>query len=313
MGRTLKTILVTGCNGFIGGQLARVAAARGFDVIGLDLIPRPNGTDFLNGYIQQDLSREDAFLSLKKSIPANIDAVIHAAGKSSVPGSLEDPNSDFMAGPAALQKVLEWTRTTNPEAKLLFLSSAAVYGNPRQLPISENTPIRPISPYGYHKSICEMLGQEYASLYGLKVAHARIFSAYGPGLNRQVVYDLMRRVFDHPKELKVYGTGDETRDFMYIDDVIDALLLVLQKGSFQGDAINIASGNHTTIRALAETILRVFRKDISLLSFENTSQPGMPQLWQADVSKLSALGFSPVYDIAQGLQKAKDYFFTEAT
>ena len=120
--------------------------------------------------------------------------------------------------------LLETLRTYLPSCRFVFLSSAAVYGNPQQLPSPRRSPCHPISPYGYHKYICEMLCREYGSIYSIKSSVLRIFSAYGERLRKQVIFDLCRKFSDPAlKTVEVYGTGDETRDFIHARDIAQAI------------------------------------------------------------------------------------------
>ncbi len=118
------------------------------------------------------------------------DVCIHAAGRASVPQSMADPASDYSDGPALTLAVLDALRRCVPDCAFVLLSSAAVYGNPPILPVNEEQAPNPISAYGYHKWQSEILCQEFASLFGIRAISVRLFSVYGAGLRRQVMWDL---------------------------------------------------------------------------------------------------------------------------
>jgi len=185
---------------------------------------------------------------------------------------------------------------------VVFLSSAAVYGNPASIPIDEEGPLRPISPYGFHKLLSEKLAEEFHVVYGLRTCIVRIFSAYGPGLQRQVLWDICQKALSEPV-VQLLGTGRETRDFVHASDVARGIRTVLEHASFQSEAYNLATGVETTIQDLASKLLNAL--DVtSSISFDGTVRQGDPMRWQADISRLSKLGFCPRISLAEG---TRDY------
>jgi UDP-glucose 4-epimerase len=185
---------------------------------------------------------------------------------------------------------------------VILISSAAVYGNPTQQPVSEVTPIAPISPYGYHKAMAEQLGQMYHQIFGLRTSAVRVFSAYGPGLHRQVVYDAVRMLRasgpGHPAVFR--GTGQETRDFIHVDDVAQGVYAVMQGAQWTGEVYNLASGESTTISDLVD-LVRSLLGAPSAATFDGVRARGHPLTWQADISRIRALGFSPAWTLRRGV------------
>jgi UDP-glucose 4-epimerase len=166
---------------------------------------------------------------------------------------------------------------------------------------------RPISPYGFHKLCAETLVREHAQLHGMSTASLRIFSAYGPGLPRQVVYDLARRI--RPSEpLRLDGTGHESRDFIHATDVARATFDVLERAPGKGEIYNVASGQETTIRTLAEH-LRALRGP-GPIEFSGKVRKGDPTNWRADVTALASLGFAPSIALTEGLRQVSDWVTT---
>lgn len=293
----MSKILVSGVNGFIGRNAARFFNSRGFTVHGFDVGPQEHAPlGDLAAYHQLRLPSEDFGNLLDRVEP---DLMIHCAGRASVPLSVTDPRTDFYSGPVLTWEVLDALRTQAPRCKFVFLSSAAVYGSPGRLPITEGDKIQPISPYGSHKHMSELIGQEFASIFGLRVASIRIFSAYGPGLRRQVMWDLCHQALQKGR-IEAQGTGNEGRDFIHVRDICEALAIVAAKAPMEGEVYNLGSGQETTIHDLAGLIIRSLGVSCPV-GFAGVIPPGTPLNWRADITRLSALGFRPTVDIPQGV------------
>ena len=168
-----------------------------------------------------------------------------------------------------------------------------MYGDPELLPIAEDAPLAPVSPYGRHRVESEQLAAES----GVPLAIARVFSAYGEGLRRQVLWDVARRALaGGPVELS--GTGEETRDFVHARDVAAAVSAIAQRSAFQGEIVNVATGAETTIADLA----RLTRTSSAAreVRFTGVGRPGDPARWRADIGRLRSLGFEPSVAIEDG-------------
>lgn len=295
-----KTVLITGAGGFIGHHMAKHFYQRGCRVIGCDRTPRQaHFNSSLHEYFSSDITDESAIQNIIRT--SNPDYCIHAAGRSSVGESMTNPEEDFLCGPVATFSLLNAIRKHAPGCKTVFLSSAAVYGNPLALPVDEEHPVNPLSAYGFHKWQSELICREFSSLYKVPTANGRIFSAYGPGLKRQVVWDITRKMLASER-IQLFGTGGESRDFIHIDDIVQAVSLIIEHASFHGEAYNIASGVETTIRELAEMIRDSVGKDIAIL-FDGNNPVGNPNNWRADIAKLSSLGFTISVPLARGINK----------
>jgi UDP-glucose 4-epimerase len=300
-----RTVLIVGVAGFLGRYAAREFTRAGWRVLGIDDVPPENAPPEIV-YSRLHLPAP-GFEELLATDPTK--ACIHAAGRASVPLSLADPAADFHDGVVLTFSLLDALRRCAPACRFVLLSSAAVYGNPPSLPVEESHPIAPLSPYGYHKRQCELLVEEFARLYALPALAVRIFSAYGPGLRRQVVWDICVRALDTGR-LKLRGAGDESRDFIHAADVARALIRLVERAPAQGEIYNLASGRETTIRELAGILLAHLGLAITP-EFDGNSPPGDPRNWRADIGRLEMFDFKPVIPLEDGLRAVANWTLAE--
>jgi len=301
-----KSILITGAAGFIGGYTAVTFRQAGWRTIGIDRKPLGPSSHPANPifefFAECDITREEDVIEVIND--QRPEACIHVAGPASVQASQEHPKDDYSAQTLPLISVLEAIRKADVTPRLLLVSSAAVYGNPELLPISEQAPVNPISPYGFHKHHQERLLDEYHSLYSLPVCKARVFSTYGPGLCHLAVWDITRRAL--LGDYSVKGTGLESRDYLYVTDLASALLCIVEKAAFEDETINVGSGEETPIIALAEIIHSYLGID-SKPQLQPADVAGNPGRWQADISRLSAMGFRKEIPLHEGINKTIEW------
>ena len=296
-------VLVTGASGFLGSWLADAAAASGSNLLGIDLRApaKPQiWTDFATGSCESvDLAR--LFRGRQVS------AVFHLAGGASVPVSVQDPFSDFSSLLPASARLATFLAKNHPSTRLVFFSSAAVYGNPTSLPVSESSPIRPISPYGIHKATAEFLFAHYARISGLSVSVLRIFSAYGPGLRKQLLWDVAQKAMEAfaagEKSITLSGTGRETRDFIFAADIAKAaLLLATVPGNGNCETFNVGTGVESTISEVATRLIEALELEIDV-EFNGIVRAGDPANWQSDIRKLQRIGFVAEVQIGNGISR----------
>jgi UDP-glucose 4-epimerase len=286
-------LLIIGSKGFIGSHCTSVLSSEN-EVYGCDVV---------NDYVNDNYYQVDATNADYKDIfrDKEFDVCINCSGAASVPDSFKNPLKDFSLNTFNVIKILEAIKELQPSCKFINLSSAAVYGNPEKLPITEDTPLLPLSPYGVHKKYAEEIVAEYARFFNLNTCSLRLFSVYGPGLCKQLFWDLHTKIM-HADHIELWGTGDESRDFIYSSDLVNAINCVIKKGEFKGESINVSDGIETTIKSVAELFQKEHFKSFTFL-FDGRQSPGYPVNWRAGIDKLKAMGYQPMVSLQQGLQK----------
>ncbi|MFQ5616975.1 MAG: NAD-dependent epimerase/dehydratase family protein [Anaerolineales bacterium] len=297
-----QSILVTGGAGFIGSHLVEKLVNLQAKVVVVDNL----STGHINhlaavekqiDFQQLDLLRDDLRPILAERQFATL---FHMAGNVNVPLSVEDPQYDFEKNAQMTLNVLQALREASPETALIYPSSAAVYGRGSATPYRETDPTFPIAPYGVSKLTGEHYTRTFASLYGLRTACLRLFAVYGPRLRRQVVYDLIQKLYRDPHELFIYGDGTQVRDMSHVSNIVDALIIVAARGPLKGEIYNAGTDEFVTIRQLAEMICQEMGLSPKFV-FSGDVRPGDAQHWTADLSRLRALGYQPRLKLAQGL------------
>ena len=301
---TANTVLITGANGFIGHYLSMLYAAKGWDVIGIGQEEYPEKEWRKFGLKQWILS--DVSIDSLKVIEDNIDLIVHCAGSASVPLSVSDPYLDYQSNVRTTLEVLEYVRTCSPYTKIVLPSSVAVHGEVKQLPIMETDPLKPISPYGVHKKIAEDLCLSYARNFSLSVSIVRLFSVYGPGLRRQILWDACNKANKHD-DSAFYGTGNETRDFIHVEDAAELLYLTGEYAVPDGLIVNGGTGVSTAIGDLISEIYLTMNYEVKP-DFSMKVKVGDPVHYQADISRARSLGWTPKRDIHQGIRDYVNWF-----
>ena len=295
--KVMKNILIIGSKGFIGNQLKIFLENKKFNVWGADVI-----TDYTESdqYVVIDASNADYREIFETQ---QFDLCINCSGAASVPDSLQHPLRDYNLNTVNVFKLLEAIRTNQPTCKFINLSSAAVYGNPVKLPVSEVATVKPVSPYGYHKLMSEQICNEYYQFFGIPTCSVRIFSAYGEGLKKQLFWDLYQKTKSN-KKIFLFGTGKESRDFIYISDLLNAIYVIALNTTFEGNVVNVANGEEIFIEDCVKIFYDFFEKKIPY-EFSGKGRKGDPNNWVADISILKQLGYKQKYSINEGLY---DYY-----
>lgn len=286
-------ILIIGSKGFIGSHLVQYFTKKNFDVWQCDVV-----VDYvLPQYFQVDASNADYLEIFETQL---FDVCLNCSGAASVPDSLVHPQRDFTLNTSHVYKLLSAIQRYNAACKFVNLSSAAVYGNPTRLPIKETAELKPISPYGNHKLMAEMICKEFYDFFEINTCSLRIFSAYGNGLKKQLFWDLYHKM-QNSLMIKMFGTGNETRDFIHVDDIARAIELIIQHSAFTGEVINVANGVEVSIKEVIGVFVNIDNWN-GEIAFSGSERPGDPINWQADITLIKSFGYVPSMTMEQGLK-----------
>ncbi|MCK4300905.1 MAG: SDR family NAD(P)-dependent oxidoreductase [Planctomycetes bacterium] len=305
-------VLVTGAAGFIGSHLAERLCSQGLEVVGIDNLSNgceENVSGIGEGFelVKGDILKPE---ELSKACEG-VDSVFHLAAQSSVAKSTEDPVSDFELNVKGTLNVLECARKAGVKT-LVFTSSCTVYGD-AATPTAEDHPLGPISNYGASKAAAEAYFSSYSTLYGMGAVSVRYFNIYGPRTQKGVMFDLLQKLREDNGKLEVLGTGDQVKDYLYIDDAIDGTLLAVSEGEGSGEAYNVGSGEACTVKELVEGLLKAVGLDgkTEVTYKGGLSWPGDVQKSHSDISKMKGLGFAPKFTFDKGLKAFVDWYRAE--
>jgi len=301
-----RRVLVTGGAGFIGSHLVDSLLSKGFDVVVLDDLSTgrfENIKSHLNEesfrFIQGDIRDREV---LRKALDG-VDAVFHLAAITSVPYSVEHPDITFEVNVGGTRVLLESCLDFNV-GRFVYVSTSAVYGDPKYLPIDEDHPTEPISPYGESKLEAEELCLRFYKDYGLDVTVFRLFNVYGLRQRNDQYGGVIARFIEclsSGKPPVIYGDGSQTRDFIYVGDVVKAFIRSLYREGLSGKVLNVATGNPTSIRELAYTLMRLFGAE-GMEPLYRDAREGDIEHSYADISEAkNHLGFVPEVSLKEGL------------
>lgn len=289
-------VLILGSKGFLGQHCVRhFSELKDVEVFMCDVIVDYNS----NNYFLLDAgnpSYSELFLRHQ------FDVCINCSGAASVQDSVQHPQRDFTLNVFNVFRQLEAIRKFNPTCKFINLSSAAVYGNPDTLPIEENTNLAPISPYGKHKLMAEQICQEFHDNFGIATLSLRVFSAYGPGLKKQLFWDLHKKYKYISESIELHGSGLESRDFIYVDDLINLIDLIVRKAIFDGRALNACNGNEILIKDVVELYYQ-HMDETPPFHFNGVVRKGDPNNWCGDITEIKKLGYRQLVSIDEGVKR----------
>ncbi len=299
---------VTGAAGFIGRHACRELARRGWRVAGIGHGDWPAAEWQAWGL--------DAWLPADITVPAleelarragEPDLLIHCAGGASVPFSQTHPQEDCAQTVTTTARMLDFARRIKPLA-IVYPSSGAVYGEAAACPIPETAPLRPVSPYGVHKCQAEDLCRK-AAADGMRVAMVRLFSVYGPGLRKQLLWDACLKA--RTGDFRFSGTGAEIRDWLHVSDAVALLLLAAARAAPDCPVVNGGTGIGTSVREITGIVGREWRP-AAVPGFTGEPRPGDPDDYVAETARLRTWGFRPQVEVAAGVREYVDWFGKES-
>jgi UDP-glucose 4-epimerase len=310
----MSQCIVTGVAGFIGSTLAHRLLEEGCGVVGIDCL-----TDYYDTalkrenlsrlrtfdrfrFIEQDLTRMDLAASLD-----SVETVYHLAGQ---PGVRASWGSEFLCytkhNIEATQAVLEACK--HRPVRVVYASSSSVYGDTDRLPMREEDPVLPVSPYGVTKLAGEHLCRLYWKSFGLETVSLRYFTVYGPRQRPDMGFHKFFRAAQKGDTISVYGDGEQTRDFTFVDDIVRANLLAASKGK-PGEVYNIGGGSRVSLKEVLGTLeeiaaipLRIEHREAALGDVRHT--------WSDTSKARKDLDFTPTVDLSQGLRAQWEWFLS---
>lgn len=312
-----ETALVIGGAGFIGSHLVEKLIDERKKVFVLDnLLSGSRGNipkksvKFVHGDVRDAelvdnlVTKSDIVFHLAEYIPETRGyGVGHV-----IRYSVENPLLDFDVSCRGTLIVLE--KAKKYKKKVVFTSSAAVYGEPETVPIKEETPALPSSPYGASKICAEVYARLYSQLYEVPTTILRLFNVYGPRQKKYVMHDILFKLTNNSEKLEVLGSGLEERDFIFVQDAVDALLMA-RDPEFSGKIFNVGTGIATSIRELVRLILGILDIHPEVI-FTQSSWEGDIKRLVADISRIRKMGFQPKYQLEKGLRALINWFNNES-
>lgn len=302
--------LVTGGAGFIGSNLVETLVLNHNEVVVVDDLSMgkiANIKKFIGrGVTFYEKSITDFLFMQKLLKKEKFDYIVLLGAVASVADSINRPKETHEVNLEANVNIFETIRVEKLSIKkILFASSAAIYGNNPDLPKKESSLVDPLTPYAIDKFASERYAINYGKLYGLPTVATRFFNVYGPKQNPESPYSgvlsIIHNCLLNDSKFTVFGDGEQTRDFTYVKDVVKALLLMLNEKTALHDVYNVATGKRTTLNEDIRAFEKAMGKKLEIEYFP--ARTGDIKDSYADITKLSSLGFTPEYSIEAGLNE----------
>jgi UDP-glucuronate 4-epimerase len=300
----MSRYLVTGCAGFIGSHLTDALLARGDEVVGVDAFTDYYARDAKESNLERalglglslvelDLSRDDL-----PQLLDNVDGVFHLAAQPGVRGSWGSSFTDYVRDNiVASQRLFELAAPKR--LRVVMASSSSVYGNAPTYPTSEEASLRPVSPYGVTKEACESLARTYVECFGLQIVLLRYFSVYGPRQRPDMAFARIVSALLEGNPFVVYGTGEQSRDFTYVDDAVAATLAAMD-GDPTAIVYNVGGGSETSLNGAIELCERLAGKRLKVVK-EGAARGDVGRTGADTTLIRSELGWTPQTSLPEGL------------
>lgn len=316
-------VLITGGLGFIGSNLGRKLVSQEAKVTLVDsLIPQYGGNKFNIDDFRDEVSvnicdvRDPFAIS---SLIQDQDYLFNLAGQTSHLDSMADPHTDLDINVAAQLSILEVCRKENPDIKIVFASTRQLYGSPDYLPVDEKHAIRPVDVNGINKLAGEWYHLLYNNVYGIRACALRLTNTYGPGMRvkdaRQTFLGIWIRLLLEGNPIKVFGDGKQLRDFNFVDDCVEALLLAGASDQANGKIYNLGCSEVIGLKDLAKMMVNLgYGGSFDLAPFPSERKAIDIGDYYSDFSLITKeLGWVPKIDLKDGLKLTLNYYSTHSS
>lgn len=308
--------LVTGGGGFIGSNVVRALLARGDDVRVLDNFATGSRTNLAG--LESDVQLVEGDLRSYERVHAAVrgaEVVFHQGALPSVPRSVQDPLTTTAVNIEGTLNVLLAARDEGVR-RIVNASSSSVYGNTGTLPREEAQAPDPISPYAVAKLAAERFCTSFTRVYGMEIVSLRYFNVFGPRQDPTSQYAAVVprfiRAIASGEPVTIYGDGEQSRDFTFVDNVVAANLLAADAAGVGGEILNVATGGSVTVNALADDIGAMLGRAVEK-QYEPAREADVRASWASIDEARRLLGYEPGVDFADGLQRTADYLLEERT
>lgn len=312
-----KRVFITGGAGFIGSSLARRLLALGARVTIADSLIPEYGGNFANiADIRADIDMNITDVRdphAMRYLVQGQDVLFNLAGQTSHMDSMNDPFTDLEINARAQLAIMEACRRHNPGIRVVFAGTRQIYGKPDYLPVDEEHPVRPVDINGIHKSAGEWYHLLYNSVYGVRSTVLRLTNTYGPGMRikdaRQTFLGIWIRLLLEGKPFEVWG-GEQLRDFTYVDDCVEAMLLAAALPEAVGRVYNLGGDKIVSLKQLAETLIAVHCSgEYRIRDYpEERKKIDIGDYYSNDERIRRELGWRPAVSLEQGLEATLAYF-----
>lgn len=300
----MSKVLITGGAGFIGSNLAKALVKDGHEVVVIDDLSmgeKKNLTGLDLEFLEHDVTDKEFMHHILRTY--KFDYIYFLAAVASVADSVERPLETHAVNQEAVIDTLEFIHHNKlPLKRFLFTSSAAVYGNLPDMPKKESSRVQPLTPYAVDKYASERFTIDYDNLYGVPTVAVRFFNVFGPNQNPESPYSgvlsIITNKLKNEEVFTLYGDGSQTRDFVYVDDVVKAIRLVATKTP-KATVYNVAQGGETSLLDIIHIYEKVAGKKLKIK--KKPARNGDITKSVADISKIKKLGFKPDWSLEEGL------------
>jgi UDP-glucose 4-epimerase len=314
----MSKIVITGGAGFIGSHIAESLSKDGHEIVIVDNLDPYYSVDLKKRNLNLVFESGDAtfinadvtdLASMKEILDGTVDYVYHEAAQAGVRISVEDPFKPNDVNVLGTLNVLKASLDAGVK-KVINASSSSVYGKVKYLPFDEKHPTEPVSPYGVSKLAAEHYCRVFYEVYGLPTTSLRYFTVYGPRMRPDLAISIFTRKMLANEPITVFGDGKQTRDFTYIDDVVEANKRLINNKLTDGKVLNIGGGNRISVNDLIENLRSITGSTSEVIYAGKQKGDTEDTLANIDLGN-KLIGYKPLFDITKGLNKFVDWFRTE--